>query len=60
METVDTYKYASNLVDAFVESIENAKNLLPNPSTITISSMKTAIFNIETTYNNLVVNTRRK
>lgn len=25
METVDTYKYASNLVDAFVESIENAK-----------------------------------
>lgn len=43
METVDTSKYAPDLVDAFVESIENLKNLLHNPSTITISDIKTAI-----------------
>lgn len=43
MEAVDTSKYAPNLVDAFVESIENSKNLLHNPSTITISDIKTAI-----------------
>ena len=43
METVDTSKYAPDLVDAFVESIENSKNLLHNPSTITISDIKTAI-----------------
>ena len=55
MEAVDTSKYAPNLVDAFVESIENSKNLLHNPSTITISDMKTAISNMETAYNNLVV-----
>ena len=55
MEAVDTSKYAPDLVDAFVESIENSKNLLHNPSTITISDMKTAISNMETAYNNLVV-----
>lgn len=55
MEAVDTSKYAPDLVDAFVESIENSKNLLQNPSTITISDMKTAISNMETAYNNLVV-----
>ncbi len=55
MEAVDTSKYAPDLVDAFVESIDNSKNLLQNPSTITISDMKTAISNMETAYNNLIV-----
>ena len=60
MEAVDTSKYAPDLVDAFVESIENSKNLLHNPSTITISDMKTAISNMETAYNNLVVDKSEK
>ncbi|MGN1297208.1 MAG: starch-binding protein [Clostridia bacterium] len=55
MENVDTSRYEQSLVDAFDTSIQDAKNLLANPDSITVSNMKDAIANMETAYNNLVV-----
>lgn len=55
MKEVDTSKYETSLVDAFNTSIQDAENLLANPDSITVSNMKDAIANMETAYNNLVV-----
>lgn len=54
MKRVDTSKYEQNLVDAFHVSIQKAQDVLDSDS-ITIESMKTAISNMETARNNLVV-----
>ena len=55
MKNVDTSRYEQILVDTFNTTIQNAENLLANPDTITITNMKDAITNMETAYNNLVV-----
>ena len=55
MKNVDTSRYEQSLVDAFNSTIQNAENLITNPNIITIANMKEAITNMETAYNNLVV-----
>ena len=55
MENVNTSKYNPDQVTAFNNSISNAKNVLADLDTLTISKMKDAINKMNTAYNNLYV-----
>lgn len=55
MKNIDASRYEQSLVDAFNATIQDAETLLANPDTITIENIKDAITNMETSYNNLVV-----
>lgn len=55
MKNVNTSKYEQSLVNTFNASIQNAETLLNDTTNLTVTKIKDAITNMETAYNNLVV-----
>lgn len=55
MKNVETSKYEQSLVDAFNITIKDAETILSTPDTLTVAKIKSAIYNMDTAYNNLVV-----